>query len=127
MAGWSELMSGGIEHYLKGELTDAVQVFREALGEAEALFAEDDDRYLLSLSMVATTLALTGEHEEAEALYRRQITIREEAELEADADLAECLEGLARCMRARGDAAEAEVLEARARAVRDGLAGGDDG
>jgi len=120
-------MSGGTEHYLKGELTDAVQVFREALGEAEALFPEDDDRYLLSLSMVATTLALTGEHEEAAALYRRQLTIREEADLEADADLAECLEGLARCMRARGDAAEAEALEARARAVRAGLTGGDDG
>jgi len=126
MAGWSELMSGGTEHYLKGELADAVQVFREALAAAEGLFAEDDSRYLLSLSMVATVLALTGDHDEAEALYRRQLTIREEAELEADADLAECLEGLARCVRARGDGAEGEVLEARARAVRGGLVGAED-
>jgi len=127
MAGWSELMSGGTEHYLKGELADAVQVFREALAEAEGLFPEDDSRYLLSLSMVATTLALTGAHDEAEALFRRQLTIREEAEMEEDADLAECLEGLARCVRARGDDAEGEVLEARGRAVRAGLAGGGDG
>jgi len=127
MAGWSELMSGGTEHYLKGELTDAVHVFRDALGEAEALFPEDDSRYLLSLSMVATVLALTGEHDEAEVLYRRQLTIREEAEMEEDADLAECLEGLARCVRARGDDAEGEVLEARGRAVRAGLAGSGDG
>ncbi len=127
MAGWSELMSGGTEHYLRGELADAVQLFREALAEADGLFAEDDDRYLLSLSMVATTLALTGEHDEAEALFRRQLTIREEAELAEDANLAECLEGLARCLHGRGETAEAEVVEARARAVRDGLAGAQDG
>lgn len=127
MAGWSELMSGGTEHYLKGELADAVQVFRKALAEADDLFAEDDDRYLLSLSMVATTLALTGEHDEAEALYRRQLAIREAAEMAEDADLAECLEGLARCLRAGGKGGEAEVVEARVRAVRAGLAGAQDG
>lgn len=118
MAGWSELMSGGTEHYLKGELPDAVHVFRETVAEAKRLFAEADARHLLSLSMLANCLALTGEEVEAEALYRQQLAIREAAELEADTDLAECVEGLARCMRARGDAAAADGLEARARAVR---------
>ncbi|HBB41698.1 MAG TPA: hypothetical protein DC005_09845, partial [Proteobacteria bacterium] len=89
MAGWSELMSGGTEHFLKGELADAVVVFRDALAEAEQLFAETDERRLLSLTMLATVLALTGEHAAAESIYRHQLAIREAAAMAEDAGLAE--------------------------------------
>ncbi|RMF88154.1 MAG: hypothetical protein D6739_00555 [Nitrospirae bacterium] len=122
MEQWSQLMDAGTTHYLTGDLAAAEEAYERALAEAESLFEPGEPRHLLSLAMLAAVLALRGRHAEAEGLYRRQLALREEAELEEDADLAECLEGLARCLRARGADAEAEGLEARAREVRARLA-----
>jgi tetratricopeptide (TPR) repeat protein len=124
MQEWSQFMDTGTERYLLGDFPGAEKGYRAALEEAKSIFAVEDERYLLNLSLLASVLCLNNNFTAAEPLYQRQLKIREEREEGDTSDLAECLEGYARVLSETGRPEAAEPLAARARRIRQLLAGG---
>jgi tetratricopeptide (TPR) repeat protein len=124
MQEWSQFMDTGTERYLLGDFPGAEKGYRAALEEAKSVFAVDDERYLLNLSLLASVLCLNHNFAAAEPLYQRQLKIREDRDETDTKDLAECLEGYARVLSEIGRPDEAEPLAARAQGIREHLARG---
>ncbi|MFQ5664409.1 MAG: tetratricopeptide repeat protein [Terriglobia bacterium] len=114
---WGRLNDAGVEAYEQGQHAEAEQEFSAAVEVAER-FGENDARLAMTLHNLALTYQALGEATDAERVYRRAITIYENALGPGHPEVARTLENYAALLRDTGREDEAAELEARAQAIR---------
>lgn len=109
---WEQLNESGRLFFLKGDVRRAEDAFREAVAEAE----RDNDSLRLSSSLgnLAQLRYQQRDLDDAEALFRRSIVLREKAVGPDHVSVAQPLNNLAALHVARGEHAEAQALLTRA-------------
>ena len=114
---WIEQIGAGVQAFQQGRYAEAEPFLVAAVEEAEA-FGPQDSRLAESLNSLAELYRLQGNYAEAEPLYQRSLTIREQALGPDHPDVAETLEGFAALLRQTGRSAEADQMETRAQSIR---------
>ena len=109
---WEQLNESGRLYFLKGDVRRAEDAFREAVAEAER--EGDALRLSSSLGNLAQLRYQQRDLDDAEALFRRSIVLREKAVGPDHVSVAQPLNNLAALHVARGEHAEAQGLLARA-------------
>lgn len=106
--------------YEQADYAKAEKLLQAALKEAEK-FGEEDPRLATGLNCLALLYQAQGKYAQAEPLHRRALAISEKALGPEHLDVALNVELNAALLRKMGHNAEAEKLEARARAKRPAL------
>lgn len=114
---WQRHYDAGKASYEHGQYAVAEKQFLAALKEAQG-FGPDDLRLAKSLNNVGAVYAVEGKYSKAEPLYKRSLAILEKTLGAEHPDVATCLENYGALLRQMRRTAEAETLEARARAIR---------
>lgn len=108
----------GVLHRMHGQYSEAEPYLKRALAIKEKLLGPMHQDVALSAKNLAMVYFVQGRYEQAESLFRRALAIREQ---EPDTlDLAKSLEDYAGVLRKLQRQADAERLEARAKAIRAG-------
>ena len=107
--------------YKKGQYQEAVEPAENALRLAEKIFTEEEDQERLATSLfrLGSIYRKLGRYAEAEPLYKRCVTIREELWGRDSLDVARVLNPLAHNYYEQGQYDEAEPLYKRVLAVRE--------
>jgi tetratricopeptide (TPR) repeat protein len=114
---WQVSMDQGNAAYKKRDLEEARRLFGKAIDEA-GKEEPPGIRRAAGLVGLANTFNDEQKHSQAEPLYRKALAIYESPDLgENRQDKAECMEGLARLLRASGRDEEAARLESKARTI----------
>lgn len=131
---WEARMAAATIAYQQGRYADAENSLQDALTEAEQ-FGKEDRRMTMTLvklgdlaatySNLASYYRKQGRNSEAESLYKRLLAIWEKVLGPRHPHVAKSLEKYASLLRESRRDAEAAKLEARAKAIRAGLAQGN--
>ncbi|HEY9869986.1 MAG TPA: tetratricopeptide repeat protein [Candidatus Obscuribacterales bacterium] len=114
---WQGCMDQGNAAYKRRDLEEARRLFQRAIDEAGK---EEPAGTRLAAGLVGLANTFNDEQRfsQAEPLYRKALSIYESPDLgDNRQDKAECLEGLARLLRASGRDEEAAWLESKARTI----------
>jgi hypothetical protein len=114
---WESHNEAGRRAFRQGDHAAAEQEFIEAIREANAL-GEDDARLASSLAGLAQIKYLQRDFEQAEALFKRALAIRERTLGDKHPDVAATLNGLARLYFHRNDHVAAAPLLMRLLAIK---------
>ncbi len=114
---WDSIVADAWKAYQQADYAEAEKLFLAALKEAEK-FGEQDPRFATSLNNLAELYLAQGKSEQAEPLYRRALAIREKALGPEHPLVATFLEMYAGLLHKLNRDAEADKMEARARAIR---------
>ena len=106
----------GILHKMHGQYAAAEPYLTRALAIKEQLLGPNDSEVGLSAHNLGLLYVAQERYDQAEPLLRRAVAVREQQP--ESLDLAKSLEQYAGVLRKRGRPAEAEPLEARAKAIR---------
>jgi CHAT domain-containing protein len=101
-----------------GDLAEAERLYRRAVQGSERRAGADNVMTVLYLNNLGTLLDRLGRLDEAEAIHRRTLAIREARE-PGSLDVAGSLKNLARVLDQRGHPAEADAARLRALAIRE--------
>ncbi|MBX9693244.1 MAG: tetratricopeptide repeat protein [Cyanobacteria bacterium] len=113
---WERYNVGGQQNMTAGKHADAEKSFRMAVEEAEK-FGPKDNRLATSLNNLGNCLRAQGKFEEADTVYQRAITAKEQSDGPFHEGLVSILDNYARMLRAAGREKEAEKQERRSRGI----------
>ena len=113
---WEQFNSAGMTAYQRGNYSEAIKHFEDALKEAKK-FGDEYPRYATSLNNLALLYYTLGDYTKAEPLYARSLAIFEKALGPDHPDVATSLNNLAELYRTLGDYAKAEPLLKRSLAI----------
>lgn len=119
---WESYQEAGRRYFAEGDDAKAEQAFTAAIREASLLGA-DDVRLATSVSSLAQLKYRQKDLEQAEALFRRALAIRERVLGEKHPDVAVTMNSLARLYFRRNDYAAAAPLLLRLLAIKQETAG----
>lgn len=113
---WERYNIAGQQAMSQGKPIEAENQFKLALQEAEAAGA-NDPRIPQSLNNLANCYRQQGKFADAEPVYQRAIDIKSRLSGPVSPDLVPILENYAKMLRAANRPAEADKMEAKARAI----------
>lgn len=119
---WEKLNHEVMTLYKYGIYAQALPVARKVLEVAEKAVGPNHLSVAISLDNLSLVCVVLGQHDEAEALYRRALAIWETAKRP---NMALALYGLAELYRAQGKEAEAERFYRRALSALDAAVGSE--
>ncbi|MGH6914624.1 MAG: tetratricopeptide repeat protein, partial [Geminicoccales bacterium] len=115
---WYEVSKAGLRAAGEGRISEAEQLFREAL-QLSKDYHDDDPRRATSINNLGYVLHLQGRYAEAEPRYREALELREAALGPDHPDVAQSCNNLAELDRVLGHYDEAEQLHRRALEIRE--------
>lgn len=117
-AAWEFYMRTGMAAYEQANYAEAEKQLSAALKKAED-FGPQDPRLAGTLNNLAEVYRAQGKYTEAEPLYQRAVVIAEKALGQNHSYVARVLANYAALLRKANRDADAEKMEARAKAIRD--------
>ena len=122
---WSNFASKAGWLYQKGQYQEAVEPAENALRLAEKIFTEKEDQQNLEVSInrLGSIYRKLGRNAEAEPLYKRLITIREELWGRDSLEVARVLNNLAAAYKDQAKYSEAVPINKRSLAIREKVLG----
>jgi tetratricopeptide (TPR) repeat protein len=113
---WERYNLMGQNSMNQGKPADAEAHFKLAIAEAEKLDPKDP-KLPASLNNLANCLRMQGKYAEAETHYKRALEVKQKAVGPLHSDLIGIYENYAKMLRAAGREAEANKMDAHARAI----------
>jgi len=114
---WETYSRDAMKAYEAGRYTDAAQLFRLAVAEAEKS-GSSDPRLATSLNNLGELYRVLGKYDQAEPLYKRALAINERPLGPDHPEMAGVLENYATLLAATNRQAEADKLQHRADVIR---------